>query len=104
LEEMLGEETLEDGLGLGGDEVLVGDEDVEGEEMALGLEEAQAAGVDLGDDVLNIFEGEEAEDETLAAMASTLKIIDAGDLFKLCQKMAAELEEHRPEEEPEAAA
>jgi hypothetical protein len=102
LDEVLGEETLDQWMTQSAEDNQAEDDAVAGDE-ALGLAEAQAAGVDLADDVLDIFETEELEDEALSAMASSLQDIDANALLELCRDVAGKLEENRPPEEPGAA-
>ena len=101
MDDVLGEETLDQWMTQSADDNQAEDETLAADET-LGVKEAQAAGVDLADDVLDIFETEELEDEALSAMASSLQDIDANALLELCRDVAGKLEENRPPEEPGA--
>jgi hypothetical protein len=101
--EVLGEETLNDWMTQGEDDTdPAGGEEPASDEV-LGVEDAQAAGLDLGDDVLDIFETEELEDEALASLASTLQELSAASLLEMSRDVAAKLEKNRPAVVPEAS-
>ena len=81
MDEMLGEETQ-------------GTEDVLDEDETPGADDAESAEV-LGDSVLDIFESEASEDETLRGLADGLEEVNVLELIEHCYAVLEQFETRR---------